>query len=604
MDEADTTVVRSGTGEPPGESEPTQRAVGAPRADGRATRRDGRGAVGRDHSTARRATSRDLSLAGLLSAGIFFALSLFPSLLPRTSITQGIISGVTLAIGYGLGALVHWTWDYVGLPRTTGRTRRVVTGIMWALVGFVIASATWQHVGWQNEVRGLMGMPPTAPTLWPTLLAVALVLAVLLVIVGRSVRLLFLALVRRLGRWLSRRQARLAGVAILGLVAWGLWTGVIVNGFFTAANQIFAPRDTATNDGVTAPTSSLRSGGPDSLVSFSSLGRQGRNFVGTGPTVEELDDFHGGGALEPIRVYVGLKSAPTLEARADLVLQELRRTGAFEREVLVVATTTGTGFLDPQGVDPLEWLHNGDTAIAGAQYSYLPSWISLLADQAEVQNTSRTVFETVNEYWRSLPEDDRPELYLYGLSLGSFGVESVLASVNLVNEPIDGALMVGPPFVNDLHAQLEASRDEGSPAWLPIVDDGRTVRFMAHATDPAAPAGGGAEWGPTRLLYLQHASDPVVNFSTDLAWREPDWLGDGEGERGPEIADDFVWVPLVTMWQALVDLPEAGGVPEGYGHLYSGADNARAWASISRPDDWSEADMAALQDVMDAQPPA
>jgi hypothetical protein len=46
---------------------------------------------------------------------------------------------------------------------------------------------------------------------------------------------------------------------------------------------------------------------------------------------------------------------------------------------------------------------NGDSAIAGVQYSYLPSWISLLADQDAVKETSRVVFRTIHDYWATLP---------------------------------------------------------------------------------------------------------------------------------------------------------------------------------------------------------
>jgi hypothetical protein len=76
--------------------------------------------------------------------------------------------------------------------------------------------------------------------------------------------------------------------------------------------------------------------------------------------------------------------------------------------------------------------------------------------------TSRAVFAVVHAYWSTLPQDDRPRLYLYGLSLGSYGVESILTSINIVNEPIDGALMVGPPFVNELWNDLVAGRDPGA----------------------------------------------------------------------------------------------------------------------------------------------
>ena len=82
--------------------------------------------------------------------------------------------------------------------------------------------------------------------------------------------------------------------------------------------------------------------------------------------------------------------------------------------------TTGTGFLDTHAMDALEFVTNGDVAIAGVQYSYLPSAISLLADVDEVRETAQVVFEHIHEYWSDLPDASRPDIYLYGLSLGSF----------------------------------------------------------------------------------------------------------------------------------------------------------------------------------------
>ena len=48
------------------------------------------------------------SRAGLTGALIFYCLSLTPSLLPRAWYLQAVMSAVTAAIGYGLGALVGW----------------------------------------------------------------------------------------------------------------------------------------------------------------------------------------------------------------------------------------------------------------------------------------------------------------------------------------------------------------------------------------------------------------------------------------------------------------------------------------------------------------
>jgi uncharacterized membrane protein len=68
------------------------------------------------------------------------------------------------------------------------------------------------------------------------------------------------------------------------------------------------------------------------------------------------------------------------------------------------------------------------------------------------------------------------------------------------------------------------------------------------------------------------------------------------------VADDVAWAPVVTMWQVLLDGLAAGFVPEGYGHLYSSEDNARAWVAVTRPDDgWTDEDMRRLHAVFAAQ---
>jgi uncharacterized membrane protein len=534
---------------------------------------------------------RVLSGVGVTTATWFFAASLVPSLLPRAAWLQGLVSGVTVAVGYGLGAGAAALWRYLGIPGLRGRARTVA---LWVLVGVGAWGAVWNGwrlVGWQNEIREMFGMPHTSPLIWPVVVAVTVVVAIALLLAGRGVRLLASTAVSWLGRRLPPRLSIVLGTGLVMALFWGLWTGVIVNGFFAGANAIFAPQDTTGSHSTDFPRAPERSGSPQSLAQWEGLGYYGRSFVRGGPTVAQLEAVNGTGAKEPIRVYAGLQSADTVQGRADLVLAELKRTGAFDRKVLVVATTTGMGFLDSRGTDPLEYLWNGDTAIAGVQYSYLPSWISVLADQEAVVATSRTVFETVRQYWATLPAGERPELYLYGLSLGSMGVESVLTSVNIVNEPVDGALMVGPPFVNQMHGRLEADRDAGSPASLPVYEEGRTVRFTNEqgALDPVTGA-----WGPTRVAYLQHASDPVVFFSSDLAFDRPEWLADGQ--RGPDVSPTMGWVPLVTMWQVLLDMPGAGDVPTGYGHMYSAHANMEAWAAVTEPPNWS-ADKAALIDA-------
>lgn len=542
-----------------------------------------------------RVFSLRLSGPGVFVAFFFLALSLSPSLLPRASLYQGVVTGVAMMMGYGLGVLGQWAWNYVELPkpRAGSAAQRTIFWIAVVLVGSAAVASGWRHVGWQNDVRDIFGMDRISPTVWPLIVVVAGAVAALVLIISRSLRKLFHFLARWLNKIVPHRVSLVLGGVVLVSLLTLLVNGVLVNTFFSVANQAFSARDTATNPGITQPQGQEKSGSPDSLVEWDTLGRQGRAFVASGPTVADLNAFHGGGAAEPIRVYAGLKSADTLQERADLVLEELKRTGAFEREVLVVATTTGTGFLEPNAVNTLEYIYNGNSAIAGVQYSYLPSWISLLADQEITKETSRVVFATIHDYWASLPESARPEIYLYGLSLGSFGVESILTSINIINEPVNGAFMTGPPFVNPLWNEITDDRDPGSPAWLPIYQDGRTVRFTSFENALDTPTG---EWDDTKIVYLQHSSDPVSFFSPDLAFTKPDWLRDGQ--RGPDISERMDYFPLVTMWQVAIDLPAAGGVPAGHGHLYTRAENLDAWVALTEPSGWSASDTEELRELL------
>lgn len=528
------------------------------------------------------------SAVGLVLGLWFFSISLTPSLLPREGWVQGIESGVAFMVGYGLGASAYALLRFLSVPAAHGRLRAGLLVASLGLIALQTGFAVWAYVGWQNATRLSFGMEPLSPLVWPAIVVVGAATAALILIVARAVRTLFVSADRLVNRFLPQRLAVASVFVVLTALIWWVASGAFVNAFFTFSNWTFSGQDLQTNPGAERPVDPAKSGSPASAIAWDDLGRQGRSFVSTGPSAADIDEAGPGGAREPIRAYVGLRSADSLQDRADLLLDELLRTDAFDREVLVVATTTGTGYLDPHGVDALEYLFNGDTAIAGAQYSYLPSWISLLADQAEVEETSRVVFRTIHDYWATLPDAARPQLYLYGLSLGTTGVEAILSSVDILNEPIDGALMTGAPFLNEMHYEITRGRDADSTAALPVFNNGRTVRF---ADEHGLAPGNVADWGSTRLLYLQHGSDPVVWFNQHLAFESPAWLRDGE--RAPDVSEEMTWYPLVTMWQVLLDMPAAGSVPEGFGHLYTVTANLWAWEAVTDAD-VPEADLTAL----------
>jgi uncharacterized membrane protein len=529
---------------------------------------------------------------GLVGALTFFCLSLTPSLLPRGSLLQGLVSGITAAIGYGLGVLAVWL-----VGRFANRPLPGPRPIAWRwLAGIAaVAVAVFLYLGsaWQREVHELMGVDPPARAGFLVVLPVALLTAVGFVGLFRLLRRAAHGIGRLLGRWIPASTARVIAGVVVTVLALGVLNGVVIDGFFQAADSSFREVNGETDPGISPPDDPLRSGGPGSLVSWASLGNQGRKFVAGAPTVEELRRFGGDDAQPPIRVYAGLDSAPTSRERAELAVRELERTGAFEREVLVVITTTGTGWVDEGGVEPLEYMYNGDTALVGLQYSYLPSWISFLVDKERARDAGRDLFNQVYGVWSRLPLEQRPKLLVFGESLGSFGAESAFGGADDIRNRVDGMLLVGPPNRNELWREYVADRDPGSTEILPSYERGETIRFAADAaTDLEDPS---PTWTAPRVAYLQHPSDPIVWWGPRLMVSRPDWLRE---PRGADVSPAVRWYPFVTFWQVTADMAFSTGVPAGHGHSY-GAEPVAAWADIVPPDGWTADRTAALTEIID-----
>jgi uncharacterized membrane protein len=260
-----------------------------------------------------------------------------------------------------------------------------------------------------------------------------------------------------------------------------------------------------------------------------------------------------------------------------MALDELIRVGGFDRSLLIVATPTGTGWLDPGAVDTIEYLHRGDTAIVTMQYSYLPSWITILVDPQRSRVAARALFDRVYAHWTNLPKDARPKLYVHGLSLGALGSETSADLFTLFEDPIQGGVWSGPPFPSSLWQRITRARRPDTPVWLPVHRDGSMIRFMGR-TGVSEPSP--KRWGPMRFVYIQHASDPMTFFSPNLIYRRPDWLN---GQRGPDVSPYLRWYPIVTFLQTAFDLPMATSVPHGYGHNFAASSYLEAWITVTEP---------------------
>jgi uncharacterized membrane protein len=367
--------------------------------------------------------------------------------------------------------------------------------------------------------------------------------------------------------------------------------GTLFRGFVALSNQAASVANTGTSEGTAKPTSPTRSGSPDSLVPWGTLGREGRNFTGRAPSARSIAAFTGRPALEPIRAYAGLDSATSLTGQVELAVRELDRTRAWDRSVLAVFTSTGTGWVDERVAASLEYLHGGDTAEVALQYSYLPSWISFLLDRSKAASAGDALITAVRERWSRLPSGHRPRLLVFGESLGSYGTESAFDDIDDLVAGTDGALLVGPVAANPLWSTAVAGRDLGSPVWLPVWQQGHTVRSADVPGDLRRPAGA---WRQPRVVYLQNSSDPVVWWTPRLLLDRPAWL---DGERGPDVPPQMHWYPIVTFWQVTIDLIFANTVPDGHGHRY-GVDVVDAWAAVATPPGWSQADTQRLRSLL------
>jgi uncharacterized membrane protein len=205
------------------------------------------------------------------------------------------------------------------------------------------------------------------------------------------------------------------------------------------------------------------------------------------------------------------------------------------------------------------------------------------------QQAAKALFKAIYSYWITLPHDTRPELYLHGLSLGALGSEYSADLVTMIADPISGALWSGPPFLSNIWREVTLDRNPDSPQWRPVFRNSAMIRFMTQDGFPKLP---GVEWGPLRLVYLQHASDPMSFFSTRLAYESPDWLG---SDRGHDVSPSLRWFPLVTFFQLGFDIPAATRVPLGYGHNFAPANYIDAWVEVTQPSNWSEADTKRLK---------
>ncbi len=530
---------------------------------------------------------RSFAAFGLILGTLFFAASLTPSLVPRHPFVQGALSGLCLAAGYGIGVALRAFWRGMQLPLPPKSILRA------GQIGAILLCATaagfalWQASEWQNTLRQMMGMEPVDGSRPLIVGGLALIVFLVFLLIGRLFRSILIRLSAKLSRHVPGPVAVTLALTLTAILFWQVGNGVIVRQIFQIFDNSYARFDALIEDSSPRPTDPLKTGATGSLLTWEGLGRAGRETISRGPTRAEIEALAGGPAREPLRVYVGLNSADTVEERARLALEEMIRIGAFERSTLVIVTPTGTGWVDGESQMSLEYLLRGDVASVSVQYSYLASWLALLANPEYGKETARAVFALVYNYWRALPRETRPKLYVHGLSLGSFNSDLSHDLFQVIGDPFHGAFWVGPPFLHHTWSSVTKQRNPETPFWLPEFRDGSVIRFTSQKnklinTDK--------HWGPYRVIFLQYASDAITFFDPNSLWRKPIWM---EKPIGPDVSPDFRWIPVVTFLQLVIDLMTAVQTPYGFGHKYFFDHYLDGWASLTDAQGWT------LQEIED-----
>lgn len=515
---------------------------------------------------------RRLSPTGLTFALWLLWVALAPSLIAREWWMTMVNVALCMSYGYLLGVIVAWAVR--GIARWAGLTMTLRPGLskrielLWNGVMAVITVVVFvQSVFQQQETAQLVGMDLNIPVESTIGTIAGVGLFVVLLGAGRLIRRLWTRVVRIGGRYISGASAAVVGTLLITLVL-ALGAGGAVSAGLQLAFRQAQIANEQTLPGRSQPLAPERSGSPESPESWRGLGAQGQAVVSDGPRAGDIAAVTGKPAKMPIRVYAGLVNhADSLEQTADAVVAELYRTKAFDRKVLAVMTGAGKGWIQEWNVAAVEYLTGGDCATASMQYSYTLSPFTYVADPSKPQQAGKLLFDKVYAEWVKIPVAKRPKLVVGGESLGAYGGTAAFSSLEDMTSKVDGAVWVGTPSFTPLWQDLVAKRRTGSPEIAPVVDNGKVVRFVNNASQLSHDIYGAPydAWGSKRVIFAQHPSDPIVWWSWDLMWKEPDWLRE---PLGADVVPAMAWRSWASFWQLAADMAIAQNAAAGHGHTY------------------------------------
>jgi uncharacterized membrane protein len=349
-----------------------------------------------------------------------------------------------------------------------------------------------------------------------------------------------------------------------GIANAAIWAGGAVTLYNAGVGYIGRANEKVEPAYAMPPLSPLVSGSEESTSPFVDLGLQGRRFVTDVVSSELIEEVLGEPAKKtPIRVFIGYNSEPMYSmGRTEMAMAELERTGAFDRANLLLVSPTGTGWVDQTMIESAEFLTKGDMATCLIQYGRFPSFLSV-QKVALGRHQFRALLWSVRQRLAERPPGKRPKVFVFGESLGAWASSDVLMYQGIDgfdHYGIDNALWVGLPGL------AKWSRNGMAGGRSDVVPEGSVGVFDNPGEIEELSA---EQQDKLRATILSHDNDPIAMLSTDLMVRKPDWL---EGTPGRGVPEDMDYTPMTTFLQVAIDAMNAMVTVPGhfgsFGHDY------------------------------------
>ena len=348
------------------------------------------------------------------------------------------------------------------------------------------------------------------------------------------------------------------------LLNMSVWTGFFTSLYFAGINFIGRANEKIEDKFSKRPTIKEVSGYKHSLVSYDKLGAQGRRFVSQVLKPADINRVRQTKtAKQPIRTFVGYNSISLFpSARAERALQELDRTGAFERKYLLLVSPTGTGWVDQTMIESLELLSNGDVASCAIQYARFPSFLSL--QKVELgKRQFQLLLWGIKLRLEQIPEKKRPKLLVFGESLGAWTSSDTIMKIGtkgLDHYGVDKVLWVGlPKLAKWAKVQKELSSRNELNRVTGVFDNIEQFNKLSDTRK-----------NNLKVVILNHDNDPIAKLHPSILYREPGWLKNEKRGRG--VSEKIRWTPIITFLQTAIDAGNAMNIIPGHfrshGHDY------------------------------------